>query len=288
MKRIAIMAMAALLAVTCAENVEKMAEKHLDNAREAFNAGNFNVAKQEIDSIKILYPKAFEARRQGIKLMQQIEETEQLRTIEYETKMVDTIRLAFEKIEDNFTFEKDEEYQDIGLYTIKRQSPTNNTGRNYIRGRVDEKGRMTLVSQWSGSYYIHHNRIRLSANDSYVDSPVSDDRHEFTDLGVCYEWLSFVNGNDGGMAAFIAANRDAKTIRYTVSGRDSRNPERDYSVNLNLGKDDITAIAQLYDLSQILLSLEEHKNILAEAERHLQFIRSKIKEDPAEESAQTE
>ena len=127
---------------------------------------------------------------------------------------------------------------------------------------MDEKGRMTLVSQWSGSYYIHHNRIRLSANDSYVDSPVSDDRHEFTDLGVCYEWLSFVNGNDGGMAAFIAANRDAKTIRYTVSGRDSRNPERDYSVNLNLGKDDITAIAQLYDLSQILLSLEEHKTYL--------------------------
>jgi hypothetical protein len=183
---------------------------------------------------------------------------------------------------------KERRNQDIGLYTIKRQSPTNNTGRNYIRGRVDEKGRMTLVSQWSGSYYIHHNRIRLSANDSYVDSPVSDDRHEFTDLGVCYEWLSFVNGNDGGMAAFIAANRDAKTIRYTVSGRDSRNPERDYSVNLNLGKDDITAIAQLYDLSQILLSLEEHKNILAEAERHLQFIRSRIKEDPAEESAQTE
>ena len=64
-KTIALLAVCAALC-GCADNVEKLAGRHLDNAKQAFSVGNYNVAKQEIDSIKILYPKAFEARKQGI------------------------------------------------------------------------------------------------------------------------------------------------------------------------------------------------------------------------------
>ena len=103
------------LAISCGEDIEKKAGHHLDNAKEAFSIGNYNVAKQEIDSIKILYPKAFEARRQGIKLMQQIEEAEQMRIIEYEDSMIAVSQAAFEKIKANYAFEKDERYQDIGF-----------------------------------------------------------------------------------------------------------------------------------------------------------------------------
>lgn len=39
--------------------------------------GDFSEAKMQIDSIKILYPKAFETRREGISLMQQVELKEQ-------------------------------------------------------------------------------------------------------------------------------------------------------------------------------------------------------------------
>ena len=84
--------------ISCGENIEQKAGHHLDNAKEAFSIGNYNVAKQEIDSIKILYPKAFETRRQGIKLMQQIEEAEQLRAIEYEDSMIAVAQAAFDKI----------------------------------------------------------------------------------------------------------------------------------------------------------------------------------------------
>ena len=273
------------LATSCKENVEKQASKHLDNAKEAFSIGNFNLAKQEIDSIRILYPKAFETRKHGIRLMQQVEEAEQLRALEYEDSMIVAATAAFEKIKGDYVFEKDERYQDIGLYTIKSQAPTRNIDRTYIRAQVDEQGKMTLISSYSGSSYLHHDWLKLSVDDKYVDTPVSNDRHEFKDLDVCYERVSFINGNDGGAAAFISANKDAD-IRFTLYRQTGPDSSRPVYRNLKMTKDDRYAIAKLYDLSQILLALEEHKNLRAEAERHLMFIRSKMKDDSTENAVQ--
>ena len=77
-----IMKKAAFLACLCCtlfscSNVEKKAGEKLQTAREAFERGDYSEAKMQIDSIKILYPKAFEARREGIGLMQQVELKEQ-------------------------------------------------------------------------------------------------------------------------------------------------------------------------------------------------------------------
>ena len=271
--------------ISCGENIEQKAGHHLDNAKEAFSVGNYNVAKQEIDSIRILYPKAFETRKQGIKLMQQIEEAEQMRIIEYEDSLIAVAQAAFENIKGNYAFEKDERYQDIGLYTIKSQAPQRNTDRTYIRAQVDELGRMTLISCYRGSSYIHHDWLKLSVGEVYVDTPESNDRHEFEDLGVYYEWLSFINGKDGGAAAFINANKDAN-ITFTLYRKTGPDSSRPVYRNLKLTKDDRYAIASLYDLSVILLSLNEHKNLRDEANRHLMFIRSKMKDESAENAVQ--
>ena len=285
MKKILALVALCIFVISCQESVEQKAGHHLDHAKEAFSIGNFNVAKQEIDSIKILYPKAFEARKQGIKLMQQIEEAEQMRIIEYEDSMIAVAQAAFEKIKGDYAFEKDERYQDIGLYTIKSQAPQRNTDRTYIRAQVDELGRMNLISCYRGSSYIHHDWLKLSVGEVYVDTPESNDRHEFEDLGVYYEWLSFINGNDGGAAAFISANKD-ENITFTLYRKTGPDSSRPVYRNLKLNKDDRYAIAKLYNLSQVLLSLNEHKNLRDEAQRHLMFIRSKMKDDSAEEGVQ--
>ena len=64
------------LLIAC-EDVEQKADERLLLARQALEAGQYDEAKTQIDSIKILYPKAFEARRAGIYLMQAIELAEQ-------------------------------------------------------------------------------------------------------------------------------------------------------------------------------------------------------------------
>lgn len=285
MKKILAVLMLGTVILSCTESIENKAAKHLDNAKEAFSQGKFNLAKQEIDSIRINYPKAFETRKQGIRLLQQVEEAEQLRTIEYEDSMIAAANAAFERIKADYVFEKDDQYQDLGLYTIKSQAPNRNIDRNYIRGQVDELGRMTLISSYRGSSYIHHDWLRLSIGEHYVDTPESNDRHEFKDLGVCYERLSFINGNDGGAAAFISANKDAN-ITYTLYRKTGPESSRPVLSNVKINKDDRYAIARLYDLSQVLLSLNEHKKLREEADRHLKFIRSKMKEEPAVESVQ--
>ena len=286
MKRKVIIAIASvLLAAGCRENVEKLAERHLNNALEAFSEANYSLAKQEIDSIRILYPKAFKARRKGISLMQEVEVAEQMRTIEYEDSMIALAQAAFEGIREDYVYGKDVQYQDMGLYTVKSQDPIRNIDRNYIRGQVDELGRMTLVSHYRGSSYIHHDQIRLNAGETYVETPESDERHEFTDLGICYERLSFLNGNDGGASAFIKANRD-KDITYTLYRKTGPDSRRAVSGSLRMSREDRDAIARLYDLSQVLLSLDGHRKAREEAERHLQFIRSRMKEGSAQDAVQ--
>ena len=285
MKKTFIILTAIICMLSCEESIEQKATHHLDHAKEAFSIGNYNVAKQEIDSIKILYPKAFEARKQGIRLLQQVEEAEQMRIIEYEDSMIAVAQAAFDKIKSNYAFEKDERYQDIGLYTIKSQAPQRNTDRTYIRAQVDELGRMNLISCYRGSSYIHHDWLKLSVGEVYVDTPESNDRHEFEDLGVYYEWLSFINGKDGGAAAFINANKD-QDITFTLYRKTGPDSSRPVYRNLKLNKDDRYAIASLYDLSQILQALNEHKNLRDEAQRHLLFIRSKMKDDSTQDAVE--
>ena len=88
-----IMKKAAFLACLCCtlfscSNVEKKAGEKLQAAREAFERGDYSEAKIQIDSIKILYPKAFETRREGIGLMQQVELKEQEKTLVYLDSML--------------------------------------------------------------------------------------------------------------------------------------------------------------------------------------------------------
>ena len=76
MKKVILLACLCCTLFSC-EDVEKKAGEKLQAAREAFELGNYNEAKILIDSIKMLYPKAFETRRAGIGLMQEVELKEQ-------------------------------------------------------------------------------------------------------------------------------------------------------------------------------------------------------------------
>lgn len=269
MKKYSFLMILALLFTACGESVEEQAQRYIDRANQAFLAEKYSEAKQYIDSIKILYPNAFEARKQGIKLMLQVEEAEQLRTIEYENSMIAACNEKIEPLKKRFKFEKDEKYQDLGLYVVASQVPEKNVGVNYLRGQVDELGRLVLISTYSASSYLHHRSVRVVCGDVYAESPVSDDYYEFKDLGICYEKCNMKAGEDGGVAAFIAMNRD-KNIKVQLNGADGK--KREYTMRPS----DRTAIASLYDLSVLMTELEDHKKIKEEAERRLQFTRSKM------------
>ncbi|KAA6305469.1 hypothetical protein EZS27_042877, partial [termite gut metagenome] len=72
-----------LLLTACGGSDEKKVAKKLMVARESFGHDDYSEARKQLDSIKILYPKAFEARKEGIRIMRQIDLKEQQQGLVY-------------------------------------------------------------------------------------------------------------------------------------------------------------------------------------------------------------
>ena len=60
----------------------------LERANASFEAGDYNLAKLQIDSIRTFYPKAFDARKEGIRLMQRVDLEEQQKSLVYLDSMM--------------------------------------------------------------------------------------------------------------------------------------------------------------------------------------------------------
>ena len=107
MKKIGLVALFALLLAGCDDGGEKKAQENLRKAEAALEKENFNEAKLQIDSIRILYPKAFEARKQGVKLMQQVDLKEQQKSLIYLDSMMVVRQAQLDSVKGNFVLEKD-------------------------------------------------------------------------------------------------------------------------------------------------------------------------------------
>ncbi|NDV56517.1 hypothetical protein [Bacteroides sp. 519] len=262
-----------ILLIACNNNGEKKAMQLLENARTSFSTGDYNTAKLKIDSIKILYPKAFEVRKEGIKLMQQVELSEQTQTIAYLDSMLQQKQKEFEEIKNKFVLEKDSEYQETGNYFWPTQVVEKNLNRSFLRFQVDEHGTMTMTSIYCGAKNIHHVAIKVTAPDgTFAETPASNDSYETTDMGQKIEKADYKLGQDGNVIGFIYMNKD-NNIKIDYRG------EHKYTTNMTAN--DRNAAAELYNLSQILSSIEEIKKEIKEASLKIEFIQRNIERKEA-------
>ena len=104
----------AVLVAACSDNGEGQARQHIEKARTALQNGKFSEAKLQIDSIRMLYPKAFEARKEGISLMQQIDLAEQQQTLSYLDSMLVVQQQAADAAKEGLVLEK--HLERIGSY----------------------------------------------------------------------------------------------------------------------------------------------------------------------------
>lgn len=251
-------------------NVEKKAGEKLRAAREAFQRGDYSEAKIQIDSIKILYPKAFETRREGIGLMQQVELKEQEKTLVYLDSMLQDKQKEVDALKKNYTFEKDAEYQRTGNYLHPSQVIEKNLHRSYLRFQVDETGVMSMTSIYCGPHNIHHLAVKVTAPDgSFAETPASKDSYETADLGEKIEKADYKLGEDGNVIAFLNLNKD-KNIRVNYLG------ERSYTTVMT--PNDRKAVAAVYELAQLLSSITEIKREMEEANLKIEFVKRKIQE----------
>lgn len=272
MKRIILLTCLCSALMACGE-VEKKAEAKLQAAREAFERGDYNEAKRQIDSIKVLYPKAFDTRRAGIALMQDVELAEQEKTLTYLDSLMQQKEQELDQLRPRYTFEKDEEYQQIGNYLHPSQVIEKNLHRSFLRFMVNEQGVMNMTSIYCGPRNIHHTAVKVTAPDgSFAETPTAKDCYETSDLGEQIEKADFKMGNDGNVMGFLYLNRD-KEIRVDYLG------ERPYSFRMSAA--DRQAVAAVYELSQLLSSMSQIRKEQEEARLKKEFVTRKKAEREA-------
>ena len=275
MKKIGLSAILALsLLAGCGDGGEKEAQVRLQKAEAALQQDNFSEAKLQIDSIKVLHPKAFEARKQGIKLMQQVDLKEQQKTLVYLDSMMQVKQLQLDSIKGNFVLEKDTAYQEIGNWFYPTQVVEKNVGRSFLRAQVSELGEMALTSIYCAGGKLNHTSVKVSVGDTFAETPQTKDSYTTTDLGRTIEKADYKVGEDGGVAGFIVANAD-KNIQLTFIG--------DKTWRTAMQKNDRKAFVELTELARILSGMEEIRKQQKEANLKIQFVTRKIEEGKAAE-----
>ena len=280
MKRATLIGVSALtlLLSSCGDGAEKKANERLEAARVAFAHGDYNDAKIQLDSIKILCPKAFEARRQGIVLMQQVELKEQQESLVYLDSMMQAKQEQFDAIKSKFTFEKNEEYQRIGNYFWPTQTIEKSLHRSFLRFQVNEQGVMTMTSIYCGPSFIHHLAVKVIAPDgTFAETPASKDSYETTDLDEKIEKADFKMGDDGNLMSFLYLNRDKKIKVAYLGGK---------KYSYKMAPNDMAALTNIYELAQILSAIDHIKKEQEEAQMKIQFIEKKMSEREEKETAQ--
>ena len=273
MKKIGLSALLALALLTgCGDGGEKQAQLHLQKAEQALLLENFSEAKLQIDSIKMLYPKAFEARKQGIKVMQQVDLKEQTKTLAYLDSVMLVKQAQLDSIKGDFVLEKDTAYQDIGNYFYPTQTVEKSLGRSFLRGQVNELGEMSLTSIYCAGGKLNHTSVKVSVGELFAETSVSKDSYETTDLGKTIEKSDYKIGEDGGVVGFIIANQD-KNIQLHFIG--------DKTYRTVMDKNDRKAIVKLAELARVLSSMEEIRKQQKEASLKIQFVSRKIEEGQA-------
>ena len=111
-------------------------------------------------------------------------------------------------------------------------------------------------------------------DDTFAETPTSIDSYETTDLGRPVEKADYKLGNDGGVIAFLVANRDKKNIRLEFIG------DRNYKTLMH--PNDVKAVAELSELARVLSAIEEIKKEQKEANLKIKFVKRKMEENPEE------
>lgn len=257
----------------CADNVEQQAQPYLDRARQSFENNQYNLARLQLDSIKELYPKAFEARRKAQTLLLHVDLAETQRSRQYIDSMLVLSRANVEPLAPQLYFDKDANYQDIGLYYASQHRIERNVGRTFMRPQTDEKGALTLVIFYRGRDIKPHT-LRITAPDGTFAEATSPKSHVWSDASGRTERLDFVPSPIESMASFVELHAD-KTLKAELIGEKGKTA-------IPFAKADKQALLDVSKLATLLCTVGDLENKLQEADRRIRFIQNCLQPTPPE------
>lgn len=250
----------------------KKAQERLDKAQSYYEQGDFFSARNEIDSIRALYPKEVDALKNALELMRKVDFKESERNLAYCDSLLPIRMQEVEDLKKGFVFEKDSDYQEIGNYIWKQQTIERNVQRCYIRCGVDERGEMYLASVYFGGKPINHTGIRLSAGGDLFAETASIPydggiNYRFKDMGNTTEVVTYKGDAGKDAVQFIYDNSD-KRIKVEYTGG------KPYVIYIAEG--DKKALTTTYNLASVLSDIDHLKTEKQKAEKKQAYLKNKL------------
>ena len=251
---------AGLTLTNCAEDVEKLAKPYLTRAQQSYANKQYALAKLQIDSIKQLYPKAFDARKQAGTLLIEVELAEACNGKYYTDSLLSEAQARATTLAASLYLDKDAQYQDYGTYYAVQHRAEKNASKSYLRPQTSEKdGTFTITAFYRGKPIGAHT-LRFTASDgSYVDLQPTAEPYVMSDATGRTERTDFAATPDA--AHFVAQHTNAK---ITLIGKDGK-------AQIPFAKSDAQAITHVAELAVALQSMTTLQAQQQELARRIRF-----------------
>ncbi len=230
---------------------EKAADARLAAIQSLIDNQQYELASQQIDSVHLLYPKLIDKRKLAAALSDTLLRRQSVGNLAYCEKMLPLKIHEQDSLLKKFRYEKNDKYQTYGNFIYKTQVTEQNYDRTYLKCYVDENLDLYLISQCAGSA-LNHRIVKVSTGDVSVSSDsVNVDTGEFysfTNDGMYFESMTFVNQKAKDLVTFIADNSDAK-IKVELKGK--------RKLSYMLSDNDKKAIAETFKLWTVMHEVKQ-------------------------------
>lgn len=241
-----------LMATACGSKKDTQADALFQQAVEAYNAQDYATAQELIDSLHRTYVTRVDLRRSADTIAWRMD----LLNIKQQSPVNDSLLEArcaeAEVMAKNFKYEKDEQYQDLGVYEHSRLATANNTSRSYLHVSTDEHGKFSLMAQYVGKP-INFRAVVVEFDKARLETETVDESscNVFSrDGGANCETVLFDAEMMNNLPAVIADNCTKETKVTVVYKGDT-----DYSYTMSSA--DLQAFIETYRLSQLLKEIHE-------------------------------
>lgn len=258
------------LMASCGNSGEE-AKARLAKAQAMYENNELFAAKNEIDSIRTLYPKEFDVLKETLSLMRLVETKENERTIAFCDSLLPVKQQELEVLKKDFILEKDSLYEETGNYIWKQQTIEKNINRSYVRSGVNEKGEMYLASVYFGGSPINHTSMKLSTKDGmFAETGIvpydGGLNYRFKDLGNTTEVVTYKAEKGEEAIKFISSN-EKERIKVEYTGG------KPYTIYLADG--DKKAIVTTYAFAIVLSDINRMTKEKEKSERRLAYLKQK-------------
>lgn len=249
----------AIILFACGKSEKEKATEKFALATSLYQKGDTTTALQLLDSVQVLFPKAFESVGKAKDLANKINSEMLFR----KEQQIDKVSARIADLERLFDKEKTE-YDRFSQYIHKMQKFERRWNQSFIELHLDERGDLYISSNYYGKEWLNHTGIRVYDGifQARTDSVSLDDpgNHHSEFMNLHWEKVSYKNGKDNGVIQFIADNAD-RNLKAVFLGR------RMYYIVLEAF--DKQAIKEAYQLSNALKRKTELQKEIKELKSRL-------------------